>query len=62
MGSVKTGVGCTIVSLFTISTGGRLGGYIDGVDGAVDGTGESIREFAATANPGKPLKGRPIAK
>lgn len=31
--------------------GRQLGGYIEGVDGASDGTGESIREFAVVPIP-----------
>lgn len=50
------------VTLFSISIGGRLGGYIEGVDGANNRTGESICEFTVMANPVKPLEVRSIAK
>lgn len=50
-----------VISL-SVSIRGRLGGYIEGVDGADDGTGESIRRFAVVANPVKSLEVRSVAK
>lgn len=51
-----------LVILCSVSIGGGLGGYIEGVDGVNDGTGESVRGFAVVANPVKPLEVRSVAK
>ena len=59
---IERGVDPVSLTSPSVSTGGRLGGYIEGVDGVSDGTGESIREFAVMAIPVKPLDAQSIAK
>ena len=40
-----------LVTSHSVSIGGKLGGYIEGVDGARDGTGESTLEFVLMTIP-----------
>lgn len=64
MGEASNGTVSTIDSIISscVSIGSRLGGYIEGEDGANDGTDESIRKFDEMVNSVDPLDVRFFAK